>query len=73
MDPSGSFWEAWETIRADPDPDPLEALRVVAAVRRYFDMAEREGIAFARAAGSTWEQIAESLGQSRQAAMASDT
>jgi hypothetical protein len=40
---------------------------VASAFRRYFDKAEREGIAFARAGGSTWEQIAEALGQSRQA------
>jgi hypothetical protein len=65
--PSESFWEAWERIRTSPDPDPLEVLQVAAAFSRYFDVAQKEAISFARSAGLSWEQIAESLGQSRQA------
>lgn len=65
--PSESFWEAWERIRASADPDPLEVLRVAAAFIRYFDTAQKEAISFARSAGLSWEQIADSLGQSRQA------
>jgi hypothetical protein len=65
--PSESFWEAWERIRSSPDPDPLEVLRVAAAFGRYFETAQKEAISFARSAGLSWEQIAESLGQSRQA------
>src|ERR1700735_4917528 len=64
--PSESFWEAWERIRTSADPDPLEVLQVAAAFSRYFDAAQKEAISFARAAGLSWEQIAESLGQSRQ-------
>jgi hypothetical protein len=67
MESSESFWGAWERIRASSDPDPLEVLRVAAAFSKYFATAEREAIAFARAGGKTWEQIASSLGQSRQA------
>ena len=67
MKPSLSFWESWERIRASADPDPLEVLRVAAAFGRYFEAAQKEAISFARSAGSSWEQIAESLGQSRQA------
>jgi hypothetical protein len=65
--PSESFWEVWERIRTSADPDPLEVLRVAAAFGRYFDAAQKEAISFARSAGLSWEQIAESLGQSRQA------
>ena len=65
--PSESFWESWERIRASGNPDPLEVLRVAAAFGRYFEAAQKEAISFARAAGLSWEQIAESLGQSRQA------
>jgi hypothetical protein len=65
--PSESFWEAWERIRTSADPDPLEVLRIAAAFSRYFDAAQKEAISFARVAGSSWEEIAESLGQSRQA------
>jgi hypothetical protein len=67
MKSSESFWEAWERIRADSDPDPLEVLRVSASFSRYFDTAQKEAISFARSSGLSWEQIAESLGQSRQA------
>ena len=65
--PSESFWEAWERIRTSTDPDPLEVLRVAAAFTRYFEAAQQEAVSFARSAGLSWEQIAESLGQSRQA------
>jgi hypothetical protein len=65
--PSESFWESWERIRASADPDPLEVLRIATAFSRYFQAAQKEGISFARSAGFSWEQIAESLGQSRQA------
>jgi hypothetical protein len=65
--PSESLWEAWKRIRASADPDPLEVLRVASAFSRYFDAAQKEAISFARLAGLSWEQIAESLGQSRQA------
>lgn len=64
---SESFWEAWERIRRSADPDPLDVLRVAAAFGRYFDAAQKEAISFARLAGVSWEQIAESVGQSRQA------
>jgi hypothetical protein len=47
-------------------PDPLEVLRIAAAFSSYFQAAQKEAISFARAAGLSWEQIAESLGQSRQ-------
>jgi hypothetical protein len=67
MKPSESFWEAWERIRASSDPDPLEVLRIAAAFSRYFEMAQKEAISFARSSGLSWEQIAASLGQSRQA------
>jgi hypothetical protein len=66
-EPSESFWEAWERIRTSADPNPLEVLQVAAAFSRYFDAAQKEAISFARSAGLSWEQIAESLGQSRQA------
>jgi hypothetical protein len=66
MESSESFWKAWERIRDSSDPDPLEVLRIAAAFNGYFQAAQKEAISFARAAGLSWEQIAESLGQSRQ-------
>jgi hypothetical protein len=66
MESSESFWEQWDRIRGSSDPDPLEVRRVTAAFTSYFQSVQKEAISFARAAGLTWEQIAESLGQSRQ-------
>ena len=40
---------------------------MAAAFGRYFDAAQKEAISFARSGGLSWEQIAEALGQSRQA------
>ena len=71
MDPTESFWEAWERILESRDPDPLEILRAAAAFGSYFEAVERDGIAFARAKGLTWAQIAEALGSSRQAILVS--
>jgi hypothetical protein len=66
MESPESFWEQWDRIRGSSDPDPLEVLRITAAFTSYFQSAQKEAISFARAAGLSWEQIAESLGQSRQ-------
>jgi hypothetical protein len=65
VEQSESFWDAWERIRASSDPDALEVLRVAAAFSRYFEAAQKEAISFARSAGMSWEQIAQSLGRSR--------
>ena len=67
MEESESFWESWERIRSSSEPDPLEVLHVAATFKNYFGEVEREAIGYPRTCGHTWEQIAESLGQSRQA------
>jgi hypothetical protein len=67
MEKSESFWEAWERLRSSSNPDPLEVLHLAVTFKNYFGEVEREAIGFARASGRTWEQIAEALGQSRQA------
>jgi hypothetical protein len=66
MESPESFWEQWDRIRGSSDPDPLEVLRITTAFTSYFQAAQKEAISFARAAGLSWEQIAESLGESRQ-------
>lgn len=60
-------WAAWERIRTAPEPDPLEVLRVAVTYVRYFNAVEDEAIAVARKLGKTWDEIADALGQSRQA------
>ena len=53
--------------RAAADPDPAVGLRAVAALRRLAEVVERAQVARARAAGLSWQQIADQLGVSRQA------
>lgn len=47
--------------------DPLEALREAAALRHRLDGQEEILVHRARVAGTTWAQIAEALGVSKQA------
>ncbi|AGS69170.1 hypothetical protein [Streptomyces collinus] len=47
--------------------DPLEALREAAALRRRLEGQEEVLVHRARVAGTTWTQIAEALGVSKQA------
>jgi DNA-directed RNA polymerase specialized sigma24 family protein len=49
------------------DSDPAVGLRAVVALRRLLDALERAQVANARAAGWTWQQIAEALGVTKQA------
>ena len=53
--------------RAATDPDAAVGLRAVAALRRLAEVVERAQVARARAAGLSWQQIADQLGVSRQA------
>lgn len=64
--PNSSF-EEWERIRGEREPDPLVVLGAVAGYKRYFEAVEHEAITVARKLGRTWEEIAQALGQSRQA------
>jgi hypothetical protein len=57
-----------ERVLADRDAGPLDVLREVAKYRRYLLAVEDHAVRSARAAGSTWEQIAQAVGNSRQAA-----
>ena len=52
-----------------PTPDdPAEALAAVVSLRRLADRLEHSAVARALAEGWTWQQIAEALGVTRQAA-----
>ncbi len=51
-----------------PPDDPAEALAAVIALRRLADRLERAAVAQAIRDGWTWQQVAEALGVTRQAA-----
>jgi hypothetical protein len=60
-------WARWESLRTEPDPDPIEILGAVASFQRYFKAIEREAIQAARAQGRTWNEIGNAVGKTRQA------
>lgn len=51
-----------------PPDDPAEALAAVIALRRLADRLERAAVSRAIRDGWTWQQVAEALGVTRQAA-----
>lgn len=56
-----------ELTTAATEADPRAGLRAVRALRRLLEHLERTQVARARAAGWSWQEIAEVLGVSRQA------
>jgi DNA-directed RNA polymerase specialized sigma24 family protein len=62
---SGS--EATELAEATASRDPVVGLRAVASLRVLLDSLEALQVRNARALGWSWQQIADSLGVSRQA------
>ncbi len=59
--------EATELAAAAGSPDPKVGLRAVLALRRLLERLEAIQVANARAAGWSWQAIADSLEVSRQA------
>jgi hypothetical protein len=48
--------------------NPLEVLDAASQFQRYFDVVQGAAVRAARGAGSTWDEIGQALGVSRQAA-----
>ena len=63
-----SSWDRWQRLAADSAADPLEVLRASATFIRYFFAAQARAVSAARAQGRTWEEIADAVGRTRQAA-----
>ena len=59
--------EATKLASAAGDPDPAVGLRAVAALRKLLERLEALQVQNARAAGWSWQWIADELGVSRQA------
>lgn len=57
-----------ELVRIPSPDDPAEALAAVVSLRRLAEQLERAAVARAIAEGWTWQQVAEALGVTRQAA-----
>jgi len=57
-----------DRVLEDRSADPLDVLREVAKYQRYLSAIEGQAMSAARSGGHTWEQIAQAVGNSRQAA-----
>ncbi len=63
-----SAWDQWDDVIRRPDPDPLEVLRAAGMYQRYLFEVQDKAVKAARAQGHTWEEIAQAVGTTRQAA-----
>jgi hypothetical protein len=68
VEPEHDLWNEWRRLLRQQSPDPLEVAKLASTFERYFDAVKTEAVKAARAAGVSWEEIATSLGTSRQSA-----
>ena len=57
-----------DRVLSDRSASPLDVLREVSKYQRYLQAIEHRAVQAARKSGSTWEDIAQAVGNSRQAA-----
>jgi hypothetical protein len=62
------LWARWRRLIRQSAPDPLEVAKMASTFERYFDAVKTEAVKAARGAGHSWEEIASTLGTSRQSA-----
>jgi hypothetical protein len=68
MTASDDLWSRWRRLIRQSSPDPLEVATMASTFERYFDAVKTEAVKAARAEGHSWEEIASTLGTSRQSA-----
>jgi hypothetical protein len=68
MTDADDLWQQWRRLTRTDEPDPLEVARLASVFERYFDAVKTEAVKAARAAGHSWEDVAGTLGTSRQSA-----
>jgi len=68
MADADELWKQWRRLTKSDAPDPLQVARLASTFERYFDAVKTEAVKAARASGHTWEEVASTLGTSRQSA-----
>ena len=68
MADADELWGQWRRLTKSEAPDPLEVAKLASTFERYFDAVKTEAVKAARASGHSWEEVAETLGTSRQSA-----
>ena len=62
------LWQQWRRLTKSASPDPLEVAKLASTFERYFDAVKTEAVKAARKSGHSWEEVAATLGTSRQSA-----
>jgi hypothetical protein len=68
MSQNDDLWSQWRRLTRQTAPDALEVAKLASTFERYFDAVKTEAVKAARGAGHSWEEIAATLGTSRQSA-----
>jgi DNA invertase Pin-like site-specific DNA recombinase len=68
MADADELWARWRRLTKSESPDPLDVARLASTFERYFDAVKTEAVKAARASGHSWEDVAATLGTSRQSA-----
>lgn len=68
MADADELWAEWRRMTKSAAPDPLEVARLASTFERYFDAVKTEAVKAARASGHSWEDVAATLGTTRQSA-----
>ena len=66
MSDADDLWAQWRKLTRSSSPDPLEVAKLATTFERYFDAIKTEAVRAARASGHSWEEVASTLGTSRQ-------
>ena len=63
-----SHWDAWQRAIQGDAVDAIEVLRMAATYERYFKEVQRQAAKVIRSEGHTWQEIADSVGVTKQTA-----
>jgi hypothetical protein len=67
-DAAASIKQAQYDLGGPPDAPRGEALGNICQARKTLDAAEYQAVALLRSSGATWQEVADALGMTRQAA-----
>jgi len=63
-----SHWNVWQRAIEADDVDAMEVLHMAAIYERYFKEVQSQAAKVLRGEGRTWQEIAESVGVTKQTA-----
>ena len=70
MDSENEVWTAWQELVSREELEPMEVLKAAAMYERYFQEVQTHSVQVARAEGHSWQDIADAVAVTKQAAWA---